>query len=550
MSLIRTDVLVAGGGPVGLALACELGWRGVQCLVVEQNPEFGEEPVAKINLVNVRSMEFCRRWGIEREIRHGGFPDDYPMSVQFLTSLRGKRIAHLPYPSMGEQPELAASPTQRQRIPQHLLDPLMRRAAQRFESVDTRFGCRLATFTDHGSHVDAVLEDVRSGERREVRARYLAACDGAKSAVREQLGITLVGERTISYSCGVYFRSPRLWNEHPHGKAIMNILVDRQGMWANLNMIDGFKTWRLSLVGGDHYVPPEQIDVPTTMRRMMGPGSLPAYEIAGLYPWVRRAVVAETYRRGNCFLVGDSAHQLSPTGGFGMNTGFGDAVDLGWKLDARLRGWGGEALLDSYDAERRPIGARNVAEATSNFRNLRDLPTFPWIDDEGVEADNHRAALGARFAETTRKEWESLGVQLGYRYAGSPVIESDGTPEPADDPSRYEPSSWPGCRAPHVWLGPGQSTLDLFGRGFTLLEFGAASATADALVGAASAFGVPLRRMHIRNEHAREVYARSLVLVRPDGHVAWRGNEGAAAGRSLWMRLTGAMPPGAAGPIT
>ncbi len=538
----HTEVLVVGGGPVGLALACELGWRAVKCLVVEQNPEFGEEPVAKINLVNVRSMEFCRRWGIEHEVRHGGFPDDYPMTVQFLTSLRGKCIARMPYPSMGEQPELAASPTQRQRIPQHLLDPLMRRAAQRFESVDTMFSCRLVTFTDHGSHVDAVLEDVRSGERREVRARYLAACDGAKSTVREQLGIALVGEGAISYSCGVYFRSPRLWNEHPHGKAIMNILVDAQGMWANLNMIDGFKTWRLSLVGGDRYVPPEQIDVPAVMRRMVGPGSMPAYEIAGLYPWVRRAVVAETYRRGNCFLVGDSAHQLSPTGGFGMNTGFGDAVDLGWKLEARLRSWGGEALLDSYDAERRPIGARNVAEATSNFRNLRDLPTFPWIDDAGNDADGKRAALGARFAEMTRKEWESLGVQLGYRYAGSPVIVPDGTLEPADDPSRYEPSSWPGCRAPHVWLEPGRSTLDLFGRGFTLLDFGASPQAADAIAREAASCGVPLRVERLRSEQARAVYARSLVLVRPDGHVAWRGDDVAAADRSVWARVTGAMP--------
>lgn len=544
--MLQTSVLVVGGGPVGLALACELGWRGVKCLVVEHNPEFGEEPVAKINLVNVRSMEFCRRWGIEHEVRHGGFPDDYPMTVQFLTSLRGKLIARMPYPSMGEQPELAESPTQRQRIPQHLLDPLMRRAAQRFESVDTMFSCRLVTFTDHGSHVDAVLEDVRSGERREVRARYLAACDGAKSTVREQLGIPLVGEGAISYSCGVYFRSPRLWNEHPHGKAIMNILVDAQGMWANLNMIDGFKTWRLSLVGGDRYVPPEQIDVPAVMRRMIGLGSMPAYQIAGLYPWVRRAVVAETYRRGNCFLVGDSAHQLSPTGGFGMNTGLGDAVDLGWKLEARLRGWGGEALLDSYDVERRPIGVRNVAEATSNFRNLRDLPTFPWIDDEGSDADGERAALGARFAETTRKEWESLGVQLGYRYAGSPVIVPDGTPEPADDPSRYEPSSWPGCRAPHVWLAPRQSTLDLFGRGFTLLEFGAASTQVAALVAEAASRGVPLRVERVRSEQARDAYASPLVLVRPDGHVAWRGDGKATSARSVWACVTGTAPGDAA----
>ena len=537
--MIETEVLVVGGGPIGLALACELGWRGVRCLVVEQNPEFGEEPVAKINLVNVRSMEFFRRWGIERKVRHGGFPDDFPMTVQFLTALRGKLIARLPYASMGEQTELAESPTNRQRIPQHLLDPLMRRTAQGFESADIRFGHRLESFVDHGSHVEATLIDLETGARCEVRARYLAGCDGARSAVRDRMGIELVGERSISYSCGIYFRSPRLWNVHPHGKAIMNILVDRGGMWANLNMIDGFKTWRLSLIGGDRYVAPQDIDVAGSMRRMMGNGEVPDHRIVGLYPWVRRAVVANSYRRGNCFLVGDAAHQLSPTGGFGMNTGLGDAVDLGWKLEATLRGWGGDALLDSYDAERRPIGMRNVTEASSNFRNLRDLPTYPWIDDEGEDANAKRAVLGERFAAGTRNEWESLGVQLGYRYANSPLVAADGSAEPPDDPSVYTSSSWPGCRAPHAWLAPGHSTLDLFGRGYVLLDFCAAPGASDAIARAASARAVPLRVNKIPDEHVAQRYERRLVVVRPDGHVAWRGDSAPADAGALLDRLRG-----------
>ncbi|MEO7402381.1 MAG: FAD-dependent monooxygenase, partial [Burkholderiales bacterium] len=152
-ALIETDVLIVGGGPVGLSLACELGWRGTRCLVVEQNPEFGEEPLAKINLVNARSMEFCRRWGIEQEVRHGGFPDDFPMTVQFLTSMRGKLIARLPYETMGAQQPLAFSPTNRQRIPQGLLDPLMRRAAQRFESVDALFRTHMEKFVQRNDHV-------------------------------------------------------------------------------------------------------------------------------------------------------------------------------------------------------------------------------------------------------------------------------------------------------------------------------------------------------------------------------------------------------------
>ncbi|MBL8381429.1 MAG: FAD-dependent monooxygenase [Burkholderiales bacterium] len=540
--MIYTDVLIAGGGPVGLALACELGWRGVRALLVEQNPEFGAEPVAKINLVNVRSMEFCRRWGIANQVRHGGFPDDYPMSVQFLTALRGKRIARLDYPSMGAQGEIAQSPVNRQRIPQHLLDPILRRAAQTFESVDARFATRLEACTDHGTHVEATLADVASGARTPVRARYLAACDGAGSAVRKALGIELIGE-TLSHSLGIYFRCPRLWQAHPHGKAIMNVLVDRGGMWANLNMIDGFKTWRLSMVGatGPDGRPPamDAADVAAALRRMLGEGDMPDHEVVGLFPWTRRAVVAETYRHGSCFLVGDAAHQLSPTGGFGMNTGFGDAVDLGWKIAATLAGWGGPGLLDSYDAERRPIGARNVAEATSNFRNLRDLPTFDWIDADGAEADARRAALGERFAAETRKEWESLGVQLGYRYGASPIVAEEPGAPPTDDPIRYAPSSWPGARAPHAWLAAGQSTLDLFGHGFRLLDFGAAAGSAATVQRAAADAGVPLRVSAIGDRGIAALYERNLVMVRPDGHVAWRGDAAPPDPAALLNRLRG-----------
>lgn len=532
--MLETQVLIVGGGPVGLALACELGWRGVRTLLVEQNPEFGAEPVAKINLVNVRSMEFCRRWGIADQVRHGGFPDDYPMSVQFLTALRGKRIARLEYPSMGAQGEIAQSPVNRQRIPQHLLDPILRRAAQNFESVDARFATRLEACRDHGTHIEATLADTVSGARTQVRARYLAACDGAGSAVRRAIGVELAGE-TLSHSLGIYFRCPRLWQAHPHGKAIMNVLVDRGGMWANLNMIDGFKTWRLSMLGatGHDESPPAMgaADVACALRRMLGEGDMPDHEVVGLFPWTRRAVVAETYRRGNVFLVGDAAHQLSPTGGFGMNTGFGDAVDLGWKLAATLAGWGGPRLLDSYDAERRPIGARNVAEATSNFRNLRDLPTFDWIDAEGVDAEARRVALGERFAAETRKEWESMGVQLGYRYAESAVISREEAPAPPDDPVNYVPSGYPGARAPHAWLGPGRSTLDLFGPSYAFLDFGGEGQAAKSFAAEFASRGAPLEIHALCQPSLTTLYGAPLVLVRPDGHVAWRGRDGSDAAR-------------------
>ena len=491
--MIETEVLVVGGGPVGVSLACDLGWRGVKCLVVEEKPEFGDDPVAKINLVNARSMEFCRRWGIEKEVRHGGFPDDFPMTVLFVTSMRGKLIARAPYPSMGEQGPHPASPTNRQRIPQGLLDPLMRRAAQRFESVDVRFRTSMKRFSDKVDFVEAEIVNLDTNKTETVRAAYLAGCDGARSPVRETLGIGLAGDPHINKSCGIYFRSRRLWRQHDKGKAIMCVLVDRDGMWANLNATDGYSSWRLSV---NKDVAKEE--VPALMRKAMG-GDF-GYEVRAVHKWVRRAVVAERLSQGRCFLAGDAAHQLSPTGGFGMNTGMGDAVDLGWKLEAVLRGWGGPRLLETYDAERRPIGERAVREATVNYYKLKTLPAYPWIADDGAEADTKRAELGKQFYESTRAEWESWGVQFGYRYHPSSIVIPDGEPPP-DDPMVYTPSAHPGCRAPHVWLARGKSTLDLFGRGFCLLEM-----------------------EKLGNEEATRLYEKKFVLVRPDGHVAWRGD--------------------------
>ena len=213
-----------------------------------------------------------------------------------------------------------------------------------------------------------------------------------------------------------------------------------------------------------------------------------------MLPWVRRELVADRYREGRGFIAGDAAHAMSPTGGFGMNTGIGDAVDLSWKLAAVLQGWGGDGLLDSYTAERQPVGARNVAEASGNLRRMLSVGRPPPIfcDDTAEGDGDARTKSAPNSARPMRREWFTLGIHLGYRYENSPICWPDGTPAPPDEARTYEQTARPGHRAPHAWLADGRSTLDLFGRGFTLFGFGASAAEAAPLVEAARARGVPI----------------------------------------------------------
>jgi hypothetical protein len=258
--------------------------------------------------------------------------------------------------------------------------------------------------------------------------------------------------------------------------------------------------------------------------------------------------VARTYREGRVFLAGDAAHLLWPKGGFGANTGIGDAVDLGWKLAATLQGWGGPALLDSYEKERRPVAVRNVTEASSNWRADARLVPDPVLDRMDAEGERLRRELGEEIRRSRAKEFRCTGVQLGYRYSDSPICVPDGSPEPPDEPDEYVPSTWPGCRAPHVWLPDGSSVLDHFGRGFTLVVSGSADPTP--LVQAAPRCDVPLTVLRLADPAAAELYERPLVLVRPDGHVGWRGRKAPADPVAVLDMLRGATfpPPDAQAP--
>jgi 2-polyprenyl-6-methoxyphenol hydroxylase-like FAD-dependent oxidoreductase len=519
---IETQVFVVGGGPVGLAAAIELGRLGVETLLVERGDGNVEQP--KLGLVNTRTMEFCRRWGVTREIR-AAYPRDYPQDMVFATSLVGYELARQRYPTYGELPPLECSPERHQRCTQIFLDPILRAAAMSRETVALRLNCEMLSYAQDGAGVAAVCRDVRTGRTFEVAAAYMIACDGAGSPVRKSLGIDMPG-RVLGHSVNIFFRVPRLWRHHKMGKAERYVLIDEDGTWGNFTSIDGRELWRLTVIHQDGPADIAAFDAPAQLRR--GFGIDIDYEILSVMPWTRLETVAERFGDGRVFMAGDAIHCFSPTGGFGGNTGIADAVDLSWKLAAKLAGWGGPGLLESYELERRPIAFRNTSEAARNFRRLTSAGCNPNLLDNSEAGRRRRAEVGERVRAETQLEWESLGIQMGYRYNGSAIVVPDGTPEPPDDSRDYVPSARPGSRAPHAWMADGRSTLDLFGDGFALLRFDPA-ASVEPLARAAAARSVPLTVTDIAGPGVRALYAAKLAIVRPDGHVAWRADVVSAA---------------------
>lgn len=534
--LREIPVLIVGGGPIGLALSLDLGWRGVPCLLVEQTG--GEVVDAKMFATGIRTVEFCRRWGLAERVKHWGFPEDYPLDNVFVTALDGHELGRIPMPAFKDIPPFEVSPEAYAHCPQFVFDPILSEAVRTYPGVTLRYHTRLESFRDEGDHVVARLVDEKTGAREEVRARYLVGCDGIGSTVRKQLGFEMHGTGMINHSFNVMFKSPSLWEHHDKGKAGRYVIVGEEGAWASLTPADGKDLWRL-MIHGELEMDPATIDPEHELRRALG-ADVP-FEIVKFGHWIRRHLVADHYARGNVFLAGDAVHVMPPNGGLGMNTGLGDSVDLGWKLAAVYHGWGGEHLLETYEIERRPVGIRQCDEAMENFDRYSSRKPVPHVTDDTEEGARVRAELGKRLSNANSQAWENpLNTHLGYRYEGSPIVVPDGPLPPEPEDSRiYVQTSHPGCRAPHAWLADGRSTLDLFGRGFTLLRFPGAPEPAP-LAAAMAKRGVPLEIVEIAQPEIAALYERKLVLVRPDGHVAWRGDALPTDTAALTDRIRGA----------
>jgi 2-polyprenyl-6-methoxyphenol hydroxylase-like FAD-dependent oxidoreductase len=540
----EVPVLIVGGGPVGLALAGELGWRGVGCLLIERGN--GAITQAKMDFVGVRTMEFCRRWGIVPWVHAAGYNRAYPQDCAWVSSLDGYEFGREPFPAPQDEKPLPQSPCSRgERCPQDFFDPVLTRFARQFPLVTLRYDTELTDFSEDATGVTARLKDVRTGHDEEIRTSYLVGCDGGSSLVRERLKIPMSGEPALTYTTNVIFRCPGFEQLHNKAPAYRYILIGPEGTWGTVVAINGRDRWRLSVVGDETRRSLSEADVRKCIVRAMGKEF--DFEILSILPWVRRQLVADRYGSDRVFIAGDAAHLTSPTGGFGMNMGIQDAVDLGWKLEGVINGWAGGDLLQSYEVERRPVGLRNVNEATGNLKRMlapRDRRPAPLVFEPGEAGDAARADFGQRYTEMMKREWFSPGIHLGYVYEKSPIIVPDGTAPPPDEVMTYTQTARPGSRAPHVWLAPDRSTLDLFGRGFVLLRFVPEAGNGDTLVDAASARGVPLSVVEIDSADAFAAYERRLVLVRPDGHVAWRADEGPSMSDALRIidTVRGALP--------
>ena len=512
-SLREADVVIIGAGPVGAVLALELARHGAPCVVIEKSTGASRHP--KMDFVNARSMELLRRLGITDEIRGMGVPGDQDLNFLWTLGFGEEPIAEWTFPSVDELYRQMAKTNDGtmpcepyQRVIGSLLEDLGRRRCRGHDLVDLREGWSFEGLTQDGDAVIADVVEVATGRREQLRTRYLVACDGAGSAVRQGLGIEVEQIGPVSQNCNVYFRSsdPALTR---HGRFFLAVST----LGLTLVSRDGTDTWTgvFPVADGERF----DSDPGPVLRKGLGV-DFEIDEVISVANWENRLGVARTFRAGRVFLTGDSAHQYFPSGGYGANTGIADAVDLGWKLAAVIRGWAGDGLLDSYEAERRPVAlfnremCFNLMEVWRRFMLLTMMHTS-------------RAQL-AGFLNDQRHLNNSFGIQFGYRYNGSPVVAHEpDTAEPVWDPRRIVPTTWPGGRAPSVRLAGGDELFDALGTEFTLVDLSGTNAGAP-LADAAVRAGIPVTYLVVDDPDVRSVWERDLVLLRPDQHVAWRGD--------------------------
>ena len=535
---MNTQVLIVGAGPVGLTLAIDLGKQGIDCILIEKKeaPEF----LPKMERCNARTMEIYRRLGIAGKIREAGLDGDVPMDVYVVTRMTEPPLLHLEYASVNTAlAEIAASedtslPAESyQLVSQYTLEPVLKSVAESLPSVRVMYGHEFVAFTQDETGVSTTVRTT-GGETLTIRSAYMAGCDGGASRVRKALDISLRGEgnilklRQALYVCDELFDRLPLGEGPGHGRHYH--VADNQSSF--LIMQDSTRHWTL------HAVVEDDAAMAAQFEKIVG---VPVdYEMLYVGEWKQNLLLADRYGEDRVFLAGDAAHLVIPTGGLGMNTGVGDAIDLSWKLAATLQGWGGPSLLASYEIERRQVGDRNIGASryASLGRRKWRSQWVPGFDDATPYGETLRRNLAQVADVEQRKTNEMIGAELGYRYVDSPLIwDEPGGPEQMF--RTYDPTAWTGVRLPHVWVRPGVSIQDLVGRTYAVLRMGPNTEAVDPIVEAFSAVGAPITVLDFPDDRFRALYGCSYFLVRPDLHIAWRGNQLPTDPRKLAALATG-----------
>lgn len=539
-----TEVLIVGGGPAGLAAAVALGRLGVQTLLVERRATTSTHPRGHVE--NGRTMELFRLWGIDEDVRKQGLPRSFLGGVTFMTRMAGIELGTIHFSEESEwlMSEDGKGPAGLSSTPQDRLEPILLTRAQQCESVTAQFGWEVEELTETNRSVVATLRDP-DGNQETVEAQYVIAADGPRSRTREGLGIGVEGPGALGSQLGIYFHADLFELVDRHRNALYWLYnPDVQGVVISL---DGHERWHLLFAydpdreSVEDY-PPERCE--TIVRGLIGRDDVDI-DIRSVMPWRMRAAVAQEFRAGRVFLVGDAAHTMPPTGGMGMNTGIGDSHNLAWKLHAVLRGIADPALLDTYPVERMPVGKRNTENSVNNARSMVEsgLAGIMTSDPEGFAAIEtpHGAHLREQLAKAIPGQLAHFsfdGLSFGYVYHSAAVV-PDGTPAIVSGVGDYRPNARPGARAPHAWLNRGDdrvSTIDLSDGSFVVLSASRSWVEAAREVAEKSGIGVDAYLVgtgdgadlrdpdgHWVSQYA--VGSDGAVLIRPDGHVAWRTDQ-------------------------
>lgn len=515
---VERPVIIAGGGPVGLALALELTRHGICPLVLEQR-ERGDWHPARTNLTNARSMEHFRRWGIaDRLRRNDPVGDDFARSCTWVTSLNGHVVVDFEnifefeasMPIASECPEWT---------PNVGIEKTLQDAAAEHPDIDVLFGATVTDFTATDDRVHVTYTN--SSGRHDVHGEYLVGADGSRSTIRRSLGIRMAGHADLAMGSVWYIHAPGLKQRIEVGLSSFYFFINEHRDAAMLLAQDDDDRYMFALLPAPEGVDPN--DWETTRKlfyRNIG-FEIDVEAISGGQVRVH-SLLAPHFRRGRVVLAGDAAHLISPFGGFGMNLGIGDAASLGWQLGAVVSGWGGPRLLDSYEIERSQAISWIQQECIDNTAKLAPQFVENGISQNSATGQAIRARVADRVVDAKSKEFNSIGAQLGYHYQGSPIVIGDRTAAPQVAMGTYTPSASPGCRAPHIWLDATTSLYDRFGNGFTLLKL--AGVSTERLTSAAANRKLPLDIVDLDNPELRKLYEAHLVLIRPDHHVAWRGD--------------------------